>query len=283
MSETLQPGLVRVKSGIHKMDVAVVGRSVEEVKNRLSGVCNIDPEALIRVNGASQNAAYKLKDQDVLEFVTQDGEKAMASNQPVSNEQATLAIAMGDMEQRLNTNLQAGLRQISAQLKQQTASAPQRQRPARSPRAKYGALLLVAIGSMCAWGGLRQFKEMEFSSNFNKYYEAARKTNDKERAQKYLARAEQWLVSKNMTEGRTDVFLDGGPESDVQEWYTDTKQAIQKGTELPAPPSGMFQTISLYPHNQQFFLWFLGNCAALIVAVIGIFLGGSRRVATEEE
>lgn len=138
-------------------------------------------------------------------------------------------------------------------------------------------LLVLSALSAVAWGGTRVWDGMVFDANFSKYLASAKQQTDSERAGKYADRALAYLDQRGMNNGRTDVVLDGGPESDLDEFYQDVRRAVKQiksaksqedreKVEIPQPPSGMFSSVALYPTNKGFFAWFLGT---LLTALAG--------------
>ena len=73
-------GRVRVIYGVHTLDVAVAGRSIQSVREALIQPLNISPEAVALVNGREVEASHVLAPGELLEFVRYSGEKGQRTD-----------------------------------------------------------------------------------------------------------------------------------------------------------------------------------------------------------
>ncbi len=70
---------VKVTYGIHKMEAALEGKRVAEVRGAISESLNIDPRAMAVVNGSEVDEDHVLAEGDHLEFVRLSGSKGYLS------------------------------------------------------------------------------------------------------------------------------------------------------------------------------------------------------------
>jgi hypothetical protein len=81
-------------------------------------------------------------------------------------------------------------------------------------------VLLAGLAILTTWGGSRMYQSMQFDAQCRDYIVAAYKTDDKEKAKKYLTSALTYLKESGAHRGHSAVFA-GGQTDDLGEYYAD--------------------------------------------------------------
>jgi len=93
-------------------------------------------------------------------------------------------------------------------------------------------VLLAGVALLATWGGSRAYQSMQFDANVRDYVVAAYKTDDKEKAQKYIKAALTYLKDTGANRGHSAVFA-GGQTDDLAEYYSDLSKVLDE-MERPA-------------------------------------------------
>jgi len=88
-------------------------------------------------------------------------------------------------------------------------------------------VLLAGLAILTTWGGSRAYQTMQFDAQCRDYVVAAYKTDDKEKAKKYLTSALNYLKENGAHRGHSAVFA-GGQSDDLGEYYTDLSTVLKE-------------------------------------------------------
>lgn len=284
MADELQEGEARVLCGVHSGKFSVVGRTADDVRCNLRDLFNINDNCQVRANGAHVPNDYVIMNGDTIEFIRPQGQKAAMPppHDPSKDPYLLHTVILGHLDRQLEPIRNALAKQVLA-----STSPPKQEKEKEQEMRLYINLpkvfltLAVLGGLSLAGAGLtKAWKQAEYDANFKKYVDAsivAYEDGNYARARKYREYAMKWLEDRGMNKGRTDVFINGGPEADIDDWMHDFHKALVKAeyvshgdhekraeVKLPPPPGGLFSHISLAPYNKEFGSWAIISIATLL-------------------